>query len=123
MFVRSFRAALLMGAATLLLTHPAAAQMRDAESPAPRTWPVVLAQPLTDSGTVLFREVSAVLELLPEQVTATRRVQVDAPEASGPAVAHREIAVALTAAQLGRLRQWQAAHPQQAVLLGLPAQP
>ncbi|MCI1186647.1 hypothetical protein MON38_04400 [Hymenobacter sp. DH14] len=119
-FARSFCALVVVAAG--LSAHPVAAQMRDAETPTPRTWPVVLAQPLTDSGAALLQEVSAAVELLPEQITATRRVQTDAAEATAPAIARREIAVALTAAQLGRLRQWQAAHPQQAAQLGLPAQ-
>ncbi len=95
--------------------------MRDAESAAPRRWPVVLAPPLTETGAALFREVAAAVELLPGQITAIRRVQTHAAEAAAPAAARREIAVALTAAQLGRLRQWQAAQPSQAALLGLPA--
>lgn len=113
----------LLASAALLLARPAAAQMRDSETPAPRTWPVVLAAPATETGAALLREVSAAVELLPEQLTATRRVQIDAAGTTAPATALREIAVALTAAQLGRLRQWQAAHPQQAALLGLPTQP
>lgn len=120
-FARSCCVALFVGA-TWLPARPAAAQMRDAETPAPRTWPVVLAQPLTEDGAALLREVSAAVELLPEQVTATRRVQTEAAEASAPPAARREITMALTAAQLGRLRRWQAAHPQQAELLGLPKQ-
>ena len=97
--------------------------MRDAETPAPRTWPVVLAQPLTDTGAALLREVSAAVDLLPGQLTATRRVQTDATPGMAPAPAHREIVLALTAVQLTRLREWQAAHPPQAALLALPAQP
>ena len=91
-------------ATALLPAHPAAAQMRDSETPAPRTWPVVLAQSLTNIGAALLQEVSAAVDLLPEQITTTRRVQTDDAEASPPATAHREIDMALTAAQLGRLR-------------------
>jgi hypothetical protein len=119
---RPFVFVLLAGAASLL-ARPVAAQMRDAETPAPRTWPVVLAAPATETGAALLQQVSAAVELLPGQITTSRRVQTDAAGATAPAPAQREIAVALTAAQLGRLRQWQAAHPQQAALLGLPAQP
>ena len=113
----------LLVAATLLPARPAAAQMRDSEPAAPRTWPVVLAQPPAETGAALLQEVLAAVELLPGQLTDTRRVQTDAPGASAPATTSREIVVALTAAQLGRLRQWQAAHPQPAALLGLPATP
>ena len=119
--IRSF-CTLLVVAAAWLPTRSAAAQMRDSETPAPHTWPVVLAAPLTDTGAALLQEVSVAVELLPGQLTATRRVQTDATEASAPATARREMRMALTAAQLGRLRQWQAAHPQQAALLGLPTQ-
>lgn len=108
-------------AATLLSACPAAAQMHDSEMAAPRTWTVVLAPPLTDNGVALLQEVSVAVGLLPEQVASTRRVQVAGPGGEAAPAAHREIAVALTAAQLGQLRQWQAAHPQQAALLGLPA--
>ena len=120
LIARSLCCALLV---VLLPAHPTAAQMRDSETPAPRTWPVVLAAPLTDTGVALLQEVSAAVDLLPEQITTTRRVQTDAAEALAPATARREIVMALTAAQLARLRQWQAAHPQRARLLGLPAQP
>lgn len=113
----------LLVAATLLPSRPAVAQMRDSEPAAPRTWPVVPVPPPAETGAALLREVAAAVELLPGQLTATRRVQTDAPDALAPATTSREILVALTAAQLGRLRQWQAAHPQQAALLGLPAGP
>ena len=123
-FARSLCIALLLGAAAACLPpRPAAAQMRDSEPAAPRTWAVVLAAPPTETGAALLREVCAAVDLLPGQLTATRRVQTDAAEAAAPGTASREMVVALTAAQLGRLRQWRAAHPQQAALLGLPVGP
>ena len=98
-FARSLCTALLLGAATAWLpTRTAAAQMRDSEPAAPRTWPVVLAAPFTETGAALLREVCAAVDLLPEQLMATRRVQTDATDASTPGAARREIAVALTAA-------------------------
>lgn len=61
---------------TLATARPAAAQKRDPEMPAPRTWPVVLMQPLDEAGATLLHEVTSLLELLPDQQLSTRRMQV-----------------------------------------------
>lgn len=116
---------MLLGTA-LFTARPAAAQMRDLETPTPRIWPVVLVQPLDEAGAALLHEVATMLELLPGQVLATRRVQTAAPgasEAPAPGAVQREVAFGLTAAQLKRLRAWQLEHPQQAGRLGLGPEP
>ena len=109
----------------LAAARPAAAQKRDPEMPAPRTWPVVLMQPLDEAGATLLHEVTSLLELLPDQQLSARRVQAAGLDGSASATpaAYREVALALTAAQLGRLRAWQAAHPPQAARLGLGPAP
>ena len=120
MNARRLFAALLLVA--LCAARPAAAQMRDREAPTPRTWPVVLTQPLDEAGASLLHEVTSLLELLPDQQLRVRRVQpagVGGNETLVPVAAYREVALALTAVQLSRLRAWQAAHPQQAARLGL----
>ncbi|MDQ2771819.1 MAG: hypothetical protein M3Y54_15120, partial [Bacteroidota bacterium] len=84
MFARLLVSAFLLIA--LFAAWPAAAQMRDREAPAPRTWPVVLVQPPDEAGASLLHEITNLLELLPDQVLATRRVQTAEPgQRDGPA--------------------------------------
>ena len=120
---------LLVCLLTLAGARPAAAQMRDAENAAPRVPVSVVAAAVETSAPApaslsvaqyhqLLHDLTAMLALTPPQVVAVRQAlaarlaATTAAAATIPAIAaDQALRAQLTAGQVARLEQWQAARP------------